>query len=153
MKCVQTILCGSNKTYEYKIWKNLPEPLTKYFFATCPPDVNLTDGNYVDHNILNELKPGQDYYSWILWTELTSMLYIFFFYEGMATKLQNTVLSSRYSGDMILWLVVQIIFLVCDRSAYLFRSLKFKLVTQYVTVFVWHYQCFVVWPEQKISGT
>jgi len=142
------------QSYRYRIWRSFPEPITKYYFALCPPNVHIKPdrSSYEDHNILHTLKPGRDYYTQIFCLQFVSILYAGYFFEDLASNIHISSITTALNFDMVLVLFFQTMIAVWDRSAYLLRSLKLKLLLQYFTVVYFNYLIFWKWPKKKAVG-
>ncbi|ETO24398.1 hypothetical protein RFI_12755, partial [Reticulomyxa filosa] len=127
--------------------KYLTWSLRQSIFELLPPEFRIQKHQ---SSILSEIKPGRDLYFYMFVVELLQVFYLLFLYNFMAEPSGNASFNtSRFSGDMVLWLFIQVLFLVFDRVVYLIRSIPGKLILQIVSVIVYHWQVFIVWPRQK----
>eukprot|EP01083_Nonionella_stella_P242893 846875_1 len=123
------------------------EMMHKYFFGVLAWD---TDGG-----ISHALKPGKDLYLSIFLIEALSTVLIFFGYPAMTSRATQSVSESfrsstggQFSGQMVLFLFLQIFIIIWDRIAYLKRSLKLKLALQYSTLIYFSSLVFFIWPTK-----
>lgn len=123
----------------------VPWEVMNYFLAIIP---------YPDERI-HALKPGQDFYSSMLFFELLSALWIILFYSNMAStkvsEISGSLNTNLFSGYMVVTFLVQLAMIFVDRAIFLKRSLAMKLVFQYLNVIVWTYAIFFDWPTRSLT--
>ena len=132
--------------FETKCRKFVPLSVRKWVFSVLTPEFRV---ELKQESILAHVKPGVDLYFWQFMVELVTIVYILLTYSAWAesSSADSGLSSSRLSGGMVGWLSLQMIFMVCDRIAYLNRSLLFKFVIQLCGVILFHYYVFVAWPR------
>ena len=71
-----------------------------------------------DPSIVANVKPGRDLYFWMFVIELFLVIYLLILYTVMAEQSAtpvNPLTASRFSGSMVLWVFIQMVFMVADR--------------------------------------
>ncbi|ETO19694.1 hypothetical protein RFI_17536, partial [Reticulomyxa filosa] len=134
--------------FETKFAKRfLSQSLRQSVFELLPPEFRIQKSQTT---ILSDVKPGRDLYFYMFVIELLQVFYLLFLYNFMAEKAGSASFNtSRFNGEMVFWLFIQVLFLVGDRVAYLLRSIPGKLVLQIISVILYHWQIFIVWPRTK----
>lgn len=98
----------------------------------------------------NPLKPGRDLYIYTSCLQLVTLLYLVLFSSvigGSGGGLAQELSYNQFSGTMVLSALAQIALMLADRVAFLYRSTRFKMITQIVSVLVVHLLCFYTVPQ------
>jgi hypothetical protein len=128
-----------------KIWKKLVPIEIQTYYNSLFPQQRIQS--------VNINKPGGvDFYLFLFLVELACAIYILCVYDNMATSSLNSTTSmlsnSLFSGDMVITLFIQILFIILDRTVYLYRSLMCKIILQYITLLYWHIHIFFTWVKK-----
>eukprot|EP01083_Nonionella_stella_P231959 818714_1 len=129
--------------------KCLPFEVRKYFFELIPPSFRLLNNS---ESICDEQKPGKDLYFKIFVVDMILLFWVLLFYQAMAEQQAISIdgvgfSTSRFSGNMVFILFIQICFMIMDRIVYLTNTLVLKLICQFISVVLFHYLIFVDWPQ------
>eukprot|EP00466_Bigelowiella_natans_P001713 jgi/Bigna1/78536/fgenesh1_pg.55_\ len=88
--------------------------------------------------------------------ELSCGVYILFFFSQMAAPtaagLSASLSSNRFSGEMVLFFLAQIVFILVDRVAALRRSIFLKLVHFYASIGFWIPLVIFSWPQKSCTA-
>lgn len=126
-----------------------PNQVQRYFYSIAPADPR--DVRQVDLHV----KPGKDFYMAIFLIEFLSILYTLLFWgaiDATGGDIQSSFTRSRFPGEMVLFLFLQVAIVIFDRVIYLNKFLFGKVLMQYFTVVFFHYFFFVDWPGQASVG-
>eukprot|EP01084_Bolivina_argentea_P252927 424721_1 len=129
------------------IQNHLPKKIRMYFFELIPPSFRLLANS---ESICDEIKPGIDLYFWMFIIDIILLFWVLLFYSSMAepksvAAVTGSFSTSRFSGDMVYILFIQMMFMIFDRIVYLTNTLVLKLVCQFISVILFHYYIFVKW--------
>lgn len=120
--------CPSVHWYN-RLYDMLMPSFFKNFFFQITPSYSET---------IYEVKPGADVYIVCFLLELIASIYIVLFYAEMASPLQSdlsfSIQANYFSGSMVLTLFIQIMLIILDRVAYVYSSIRMKLLLLYVSV-------------------
>jgi hypothetical protein len=125
--------------------KKLPKAHAYFQAVICKPPAQWDKDIQV---AITGEKPGRDFYTASLSVLLFSSIYAVIFYEelGEADSSSTSVAdansrvssSSLLSGYLVLLVLIELIFIIWDRVAYVCSSLQSKVVLQYSYTFVLH---------------
>lgn len=98
--------------------------------------------------VLDDTKIGRDMYTPIFITEFVCLLYLVIFgatFTGSAGQLIDYIQQSYIPGPYVLILIIQFVFIVVDRIAYIVKSPLTKLIIQFLSIilfnvmFLWYF--------------
>ncbi|RLN53584.1 hypothetical protein BBJ29_008763 [Phytophthora kernoviae] len=125
--------------------KKLPKAHAYFQTVICKPPAQWDKDI---HAAITGEKPGRDFYTASLSVLLLSSIYAVIFYEelGEADSSSTSVAdansrvssSSLLSGYLVLLVLIELIFIIWDRVAYVCASLRSKVILQYLYAFTLH---------------
>ncbi|RLN10066.1 hypothetical protein BBO99_00009087 [Phytophthora kernoviae] len=125
--------------------KKLPKAHAYFQTVICKPPAQWDKDI---HAAIAGEKPGRDFYTASLSVLLLSSIYAVIFYEelGEADSSSTSVAdansrvssSSLLSGYLVLLVLIELIFIIWDRVAYVCASLRSKVILQYLYAFTLH---------------
>jgi len=136
------------KWYDRAWARFAPAWLQGYYFAIIPSNGET----------IYEVKAGKDFYQGMFLSELVCVVYIILCHAPMASSIEqdlSSALGSNYfSGSMVITLFIQVLFIVGDRIAYVYRSLRVKVLLVYFAVPYWLSYILFIWPtiSQSVFG-
>ncbi|GMF47808.1 unnamed protein product [Phytophthora fragariaefolia] len=133
------------RTKESWLQKKYPKVYAYFQTVVCKPPAQWDKDIQV---AITGEKPGRDFYTASLSVLLFSSIYAVIFYEelGEADSSSTSVAdansrvssSSLLSGYLVLLVLIELIFIIWDRVAYVCSSLQSKVILQYSYTFVLH---------------
>jgi hypothetical protein len=135
----------------HRILKWCSDPIRRYFYQIVPCNKDGSRNFYV--------KQGKEFYVYIFFVEIIALFYALIFWPAMVensssdvgNQVKEVFYTNIFSASMVVFAVVQIMFIVMDRVVYLFRSSWGKLLMQYVTVIFFHWFIFYYCPANSTS--
>jgi len=112
-----------------------------------PPGVSEDEYLHAERGLMSN-----DFYANMFFAEVCAFLWTLFFYSDMSESgesLQDAIKSNNLDWAFVMVLIVEFLFLVVDRVAYLTKANKLKWYMQFVLVLVFHFLLLYVYQMQS----